>query len=417
MPPVAQRLGFAQLGAADADRAGRDLAAGDLDALVGLGVRPQRHAARPRKAAIAAMLRSSASRSISSAGVFSAAREPCWPIKWAVEIAHIHPTASSWAGLSACSNEKANSRLQMPVHELACGSTRRLTAPQRSAWDRAAAHRRSSACGAWPSAGARRAPWNTASTPANASATASWRTGGSEIETQGPAFIGESQISSPATARNSKGKMIGSRRRRTSAIASRKASGPRGCGNFAFHLLEADVALGGKDAPRRSRARGRPDAAGQQPLQDGRRSLEPLAMSQAAWNTAPEASGQARDRRPRRPRPGSSAPRGRRRGRRRTRRDGERQRARPIAPGLPPDGCGAGSPAGERPGRRSASPAPSRPACPGRAAPPGRSPARARRRTPPSTRRRRPAEIPRQRWRAIPRSGRCHGCRCRSRRR
>ena len=46
---IRKRLGFAELGAADADRAGRELALGDVDALVSLRMRAQRDARQLRE--------------------------------------------------------------------------------------------------------------------------------------------------------------------------------------------------------------------------------------------------------------------------------------------------------------------------------------------------------------------------------
>ena len=46
---LAQRLGLAQLGAADAQRPGRDLAARDVGRFVRLGMRPKLHAMRLRE--------------------------------------------------------------------------------------------------------------------------------------------------------------------------------------------------------------------------------------------------------------------------------------------------------------------------------------------------------------------------------
>ena len=48
-PVVGEGFGFADLGAADADRAGLDLALGDIRALVRLGVRAQLQASGPRE--------------------------------------------------------------------------------------------------------------------------------------------------------------------------------------------------------------------------------------------------------------------------------------------------------------------------------------------------------------------------------
>ena len=73
---------FAERRAADADRAGRDLAPGDLDRFRALAVRPEVDARPPWSAApSSAMLRSSASRSSSSAGVLSCERLPFTPMK------------------------------------------------------------------------------------------------------------------------------------------------------------------------------------------------------------------------------------------------------------------------------------------------------------------------------------------------
>ena len=71
---------------------------------------------------------------------------------------------------------------------------------------------------------------NTASMPAKASRQGILAYWWNEMETHGPAFMGESQMSSPATARYSKGKMIGQRRARTSAMPARRASAPAAAG-------------------------------------------------------------------------------------------------------------------------------------------------------------------------------------------
>ena len=79
---LGQRLGLAQLGAAHAERARMRSGAwrcrptcGSWNAAAGSPCAPS------RRLAISAMLRSSISRSSTSAGVFSDRREPCWPMR------------------------------------------------------------------------------------------------------------------------------------------------------------------------------------------------------------------------------------------------------------------------------------------------------------------------------------------------
>ena len=238
MPPSASTSASPILAQHMPDRAGGDLAACDVDALVRLGVRPQPDAARVSPCAcIAAMLRSSASRSSTSTGVFSAAREPCWPIRcaWSSTIVH-----------------QVNSSDEVRVEELAVGvgGAAHLAVALRHRVQRIDVGA-AQACGAWPSAAARRArgrsPRRRRTAPRHG-ILAYWCI---EIDATGPAFIGLIQMSSAATTRNSNGKETGRRFLRIQPTTSSSVSRPGGARHLILHLLEPDRAVGREDRVRR----------------------------------------------------------------------------------------------------------------------------------------------------------------------
>ena len=123
-----QHLGFAELGAAQADRAGIQLQARDRQALVRLGVRPQRDArAASRARPSCCMLRSSASRSSTSTGVFSSRRDPGLPIRCACK------RMSSSMSLTAIQTPIPKSSARCALANFAAGSTCARTLQKRSA--------------------------------------------------------------------------------------------------------------------------------------------------------------------------------------------------------------------------------------------------------------------------------------------
>ncbi len=143
-PALGQGLGFADLGAAQAHGAGGDLQLGDVDALVGLGVRPQldalarREVRHARDVALQGRLVDHQHR-----GVEFAARAG----------APIRPACRSWSVMALA--RIRGRRVSSGEHWRTCRSDprscRRPRSRQRA--DRAGGHRPSSGCGAWPSAG------------------------------------------------------------------------------------------------------------------------------------------------------------------------------------------------------------------------------------------------------------------------
>ena len=207
---------------------------------------------------------------------------------------------------------------------LAPGSTRARASPQRPPADRAAARRAGQGVALGPVRPPAALRANTASTSANASRQGILAYWWKEIETQGPAFIGESQMSSAATAAELERE--DDRQPPAAHLGDGRAQGVRagGRGDLVLHLLEADVALGGEDAPRRR-------GAGRGAIARVSRRCSVRATDRApacrgrrrAWNTVSRCRGPGLVALFDRPR-GSSAARGRRRGRRRTRRGGAR---------------------------------------------------------------------------------------------
>jgi hypothetical protein len=219
---LGQDLGLADLGAAQAHRPGGDLQPGDVDALVGLGVRPQLDALAGRE------LRHAGDVALQGGTIDHQHR--------GVEVA-AGTGGADQAGVQVLvghggSRQRPKSCGQVSIGELA-GRVPGLAGGDEVGGlaDRAGGRRPSSGCGAWPSADGPAPSRSTASISLKAGRQGILAYWWNEIEAPGPALNGLIQMSSPAARRNSNGKVIGRRRLRMWAMAAFRVGRPAARGS------------------------------------------------------------------------------------------------------------------------------------------------------------------------------------------